>query len=152
MDQHQVYTGYRSVTATVSPDRGVVFLDIREEIPTKEFFSDYLTRLSRKMRKQPFYLFMDKATVHTAKDVKTKMEELNITPIFNVTASPDFNPIEAVFSFVKGNFRRARLNALANKKDFDLDIEVEKSFDCVTPRLVTACFKKSYYLLKTASP
>ena len=64
VDQHQVYTGYRSVTATVSPDRGVVYLDSRPEIPTKELFSDYLTRLSRRMRKRPFYLFMDLSLIH----------------------------------------------------------------------------------------
>ena len=136
--------------ATVCLERGVILLDTREEIPTKELFSEYLTRLSRKMRKKPFYLFMDKASVHTAKDVKTLMETLNITPMFNVTASPDFNPIEAVFSFVKGDFRRARLNALANKREFDLDKNVEKAFDIVTPELVRACFKKSYFLLKNS--
>ena len=91
---------------------------------------------------------MDKATVHTAKEVKKLMKSLDIIPIFNITASPDFNCIEAVFSFVKGAFRRARLNALSNKREFDLDIEVERAFDIVTPELVTACWKKSYYLLK----
>ena len=150
VNQHQVYTGYRSVTATVCPEKGVILLEIVEEIPTKESFAEYLTKLSLVMRNEPFFLFMDKASVHTANMVYNRMGELNITPIFNITASPDYNPIEAVFSFCKGSFRRARLNALANKREFDLDINVRKCFDIVTPELVRACFMKSYFLLKNA--
>ena len=93
---------------------------------------------------------MDKASVHTAKKTYETMGDLGITPIFNITASPEYNPIEAVFSFCKGSFRRARLNALANQREFDLDINVKKSFDIVTPELVRACFKKSYFLLKNS--
>ena len=145
VDQAQVYTGYRSVIATVSCEAGVVLLDIEESITKKEEVSRYLVKLSRRMNKQPFYLFMDKASAHTAGDVKRVMESLNIIPIFNITACPEFNPIEAVFSFVKKDFRRARLNALANKRDFDLDRECNKAFKCVTPDLVTACWKRSLY-------
>jgi len=102
------------------------------------------------MKNQPFYLFMDKLSVHTSRKTKKECEKYNIIPIFNITASPDFNPIETVFSFVKADFRRTRLNALANKRDFDLDSEVEKSFNCVTPEMVDSCFRKSYFLLKSA--
>ena len=34
VDQHQVYTGYRSVIATVCCEEGVVLLDSQEKIPT----------------------------------------------------------------------------------------------------------------------
>ena len=71
-----------------------------------------------------------------------------ITPILNIAASPEFNPIETVFSKVKAHFRRARLNALANDVPWDMDEEVLHAFHVVTPELVQACFKRSYYLLK----
>lgn len=88
------------------------------------------------MGKVPFYLFMDKLSIHTSKATKDECARRCIYPIFNVTASPEFNPIETVFAFVKKKYSRARLNALANTEPFDLDREVKKAFNCVTPELV----------------
>jgi hypothetical protein len=104
--------------------------------------------LSRHMNWKPFYLFMDKLSVHKAINVKEKLKRYDITPIYNVTASPEYNPIETVFAHVKAQYRRARLNALANTQDFDLDVETRNAFNVVTTDLVIACFKRSYYLLK----
>lgn len=41
---------------------------------------------------------MDQLAVHKSKEVRPVYEELGITPIFNIGYSPEFNPIEAVFS------------------------------------------------------
>ena len=41
--------------------------------------------------------------------------------IFNVSYSPEFNPIEAVFSKVKAHFSLNRLNCLVNKIGFNTD-------------------------------
>ena len=95
-------------------------------------------------------MFMDKLSVHKAKDVKELYERYKIKPIFNISASPEYNCIETVFAHVKAAYRRQRLNALANKRPFDLDKEVADAFGVVTPELVQNCFKRSYYLLKTA--
>ena len=99
------------------------------------------------MNWRPFYLFLDKLSVHRANTAKELYERYGITTIYNVTASPEYNCIETVFAHVKAQYRRARLNALANNVDFDLDVEVRDAFDIVTTGLVDACFKRSYYLL-----
>ena len=106
--------------------------------------------LSRHMNWKPFYLFMDKLSVHLANNAKELYERYKITTIYNVTASPEYNPIETVFAHVKAQYRRARLNALANTQVFNLDIEVRNAFNVVTTDLVNACFKRSYFLLKNA--
>jgi hypothetical protein len=66
----------------------------------------------------------------------------------NVTASPDYNAIEAVFSVVKNVFKRKRLGALVNRQPFDLRREAMRAFDVVTPDLVAKCQKRSLNLLK----
>ena len=83
-------------------------------------------------------------------DARTEYKKFNITPIFNIAASPEFNPIESVFAQVKSTYRRERLNTLVNEELFDLDEEVINAFKIVTPELVRACFKRSYFLLKKA--
>ena len=41
---------------------------------------------------------MDQLKVHKAVDARPYFTSLNILPIWNVSYSPEFNPIEAVFS------------------------------------------------------
>jgi transposase len=48
------------------------------------------------------------------------MEEINITRILSVPASPEYNPIEGCFSIVKNYFKRQRLNCLVNNKAFEV--------------------------------
>ena len=54
------------------------------------------------------------------KVVSAVCEEREITRIWNISHSPDLNPIEAVFSQVKRVFNKHRLTALANNREFDM--------------------------------
>ena len=120
----------------MSREKGLVCLTAEEKITKKVNFIPYIKKLSEAMRGRAFYLFMDKLSAHTAKDAKDEYKKFNIIPIFNISASPEFNCIETVFAHVKTGYKRARLNALANNLEFDLDEEVERAFDVVTPELV----------------
>ena len=62
---------------------------------------------------------MDQLKVHKEKNVVKHYPELDIMPIFNVSYSPEFNPIESCFSQVKRHFCAERLNVLANFGVFD---------------------------------
>jgi transposase len=64
---------------------------------------------------------MDNLAVHKHREVQLEYEKLNITPVFNVSYSPEFNPIEAVFSKVKSIYNQKRLNCLVNKIGFNAD-------------------------------
>ena len=50
------------------------------------------------MKSKPFYLFMDNLASHRNNTNQKLMRELKITPVYNISQSPDFNPIEACFS------------------------------------------------------
>ena len=53
---------------------------------------------------------------------------MNMEPIWNIGYSPEFQPIEAVFSKVKRLFNSQRLNNLVNKTGFNADKEIEEAF------------------------
>ena len=44
---------------------------------------------------------MDNLSVHRSKATKERMDELSIAFVFGPPYSPDFNPIESVFSIAK---------------------------------------------------
>ena len=48
---------------------------------------------------------------------------------------------------MKQAFKRMRLNDLANDRPFDMEAAIRQSFGMLTPDLVDACAKRSYYLL-----
>ena len=50
--------------------------------------------------------------VHRSNATKEVYRRLNITPIFNIPYSPQFNGIESYFSLVKGEYKRRLLQLL----------------------------------------
>ena len=93
---------------------------------------------------------MDQLKVHKAVEAKPYFTSLNILPIWNVSYSPEFNPIEAVFSKVKAIFNRRRLNHLVRKLHFNTDETIKVAFSAVTRDHCTACVRKSRQLLENA--
>ena len=59
-------------------------------------------------------LFMDNLSAHKSDKSKEEMNKLKFRWIFNVPYSPEYNPIEFVFSKVKQKFRTLRARKLAN--------------------------------------
>ena len=88
----------------MTEEKGMDFCQVYEHAISAKEFGDYLRQLRKKYPRPPIALFMDNLAVHRSKDVKPLYKELNITPIYNIGYSPEFNPIEAVFSRVKGFF------------------------------------------------
>ena len=115
---------------------GVVLIDSEEVCTNEERFLKFIPLLSERMGGAPFALFLDQLVVHKMKTVRAKYEEYNIHPIFNVPASPDMNPIESCFSHVKRIYKKERLNALVNRRPFDMDEAIVRAFDVITPQLV----------------
>ena len=55
---------------------------------------------------------MDNLSVHRSNEVKERMNEMSIAYIFGPPYSPDYNPIESVFSIAKRELKRKRLEAI----------------------------------------
>ena len=88
--------------------------------------------------------------MHKSKEVKPYYTGLDIKPIFNVGYSPEFNPIESVFSIVKRHFKSSRLQCIVNQRSFDFEQTIRNSFLKVTASNCRACVKKSEKLLEEA--
>jgi transposase len=58
---------------------------------------------------------MDNMRVHHSRVSKEAYKELKLTPIFNIAYSPQFNPIESVFSMIKSNYKKQLLKNLIEK-------------------------------------
>ena len=72
---------------------------------------------------------------------------MNIEYIHNVSYSPEFNAIEAVFSKVKAHFCHNRLNRLVNKTGFDFEKGIKAAFNEISVEHCAACVRKSLFLL-----
>ena len=77
-------------------------------------FKEYLQELRDKNGKEKIALFMDNLSAHKSDKSKVEMAKHGFRCIFNVPYSPEYNPIEFVFSKVKQKFRTLRARKLAN--------------------------------------
>ena len=104
IDQRQIYTGYKSVIATVSLDRGKGLIHIFDKAVKQKEFGMYLRALSHSFHGRPIAIMMDNLSVHKTYEVREQYRRLKITPIWNASYSPDYNPIESCFSIVKREY------------------------------------------------
>ena len=82
-------------------------------------FADYLDNLYEDNKHIKIALFMDNASSHKTYDIKMKLKELEIEPIYSVPQQLDFNPTESCFSKIKNHYKRKKLNMLMNEEQFD---------------------------------
>ena len=73
-------------------------------------------------------LFVDNLSCHRSPDVRATAYELDIRLIYNAIYSPEFNPIEMVFSMVKNIFSREKLKCISNDEQFIIKKEIEQAF------------------------
>ena len=132
----------------MTEERGIGLIKIHEQACTGE---DFLIQLRGKVGKRPVSLFMDNASIHKKICVKEWWPKLNMLPIWNIGYSPEFNPIEAVFSKVKLEINSQRLNSLVNKKGFNVDKAIETAFRTIKADHCASCVCKSLFLLKRES-
>ena len=151
VDQEDVYVGYRAALASMTAAKGICLVHIYDRPVKEPELRAHLCKLRVKAGKKPLALFMDNLWVHKQKEVRELMTKLDIRPIYNVAYSPEFNPIEAVFSKVKRQFIRHRLQNLVTKIGFHMEKEIEAAFKTIKPAHCANCARKSLYLLRCAA-
>ena len=112
----------------MTEEHGISNLTIQDHAFNADDFVTFLKSLRRKYRKRSLALYMDQLKVHQAIVVKPYYDKLDIKPIFNVGYSPEFNPIEAVFSRVKFLFCNKRLSDTVNRTGFNFDRTIDYAF------------------------
>jgi transposase len=81
-------------------------------------FIEFLRKLSHDNLQKPIALFIDNLQVHKSEEVMKVYGELNMTPIFNIPYSPQFNGIESYFSLVKAEYKKNLLQYLIKNQSF----------------------------------
>jgi len=151
VDQEEVYVGYRAALASMTAETGICIVTIAENPIREPEFCAHINRLRARAGRRPIALFMDNLWVHKRPECRELMGKLDIRPIYNIGYSPEFNPVEAVFSKVKRRFSCQRLHNLVTKIGFNMDTEMEAAFRAITPAHCAACARKSLFLLRRAS-
>jgi len=106
----------------------------------KHRFVEYLkTHLKPKLSPEDV-LLMDNSSVHTSKVVRDALKECGIKYIFLPPYSPDFNPIELMWAFVKSILRK--LKARTHEK---LEEAINIALDSVRIESVANWFKHCGY-------
>ena len=136
IDGKRTYQPYMTAVAGVSSDRGVDLMQTFSHSLNSELFVSFVECISKSRDGKPFALFMDRATFHHSAYTLEKLEQLNVRPILNVTASPQYNPIEGCFSTVKNFYKRRRLNYIVNDEDINYQKLVRESFKQITIEIV----------------
>ena len=116
----------------MTAENGLGNITIHSQAINSEDFINFLSKLRSKYAKRSIALFMDQLPVHKSREVRPWYEELDITPVYNVAYSPEFNAIEAAFSKVKRIFNQRRLNCLVNKTGFNADNTIKFAFKAVS--------------------
>ncbi len=151
VDQEDVYVGYRAVLASMTAEKGICSVHVYEQPVKVPEFCAHLMALRGKAGDRPIALFVDNLWVHKDAKARELMAKLRIRPIYNVGYSPEFNPIEAVFSKVKRQFSCQRLHNLVTKIGFNMDTEIVAAFRAIEPAHCAACARKSLHLLERAA-
>ena len=98
---HQFAKQSIAVLAAVSSERGVDLVSLFKDSVNITKFKMYLQDLRDKYIFDDICLYMDNLSVHRSKVVKERMDELGFAYIYSPAYSPEFNPIESVFSIAK---------------------------------------------------
>ena len=72
-------------------------------------FKTYIEELRNKYFFDDICIYMDNLSVHRSRVTRERLDELSIKYIFNPPYSPEYNPIESVFSIFKHNLKKDRL-------------------------------------------
>ena len=71
-------------------------------------FAEYIKKQLKPTLADDDILLLDNSSVHTSKLVKDTLKECGINYIYLPRYSPDFNPIELLWAFMKSYLRKAK--------------------------------------------
>ena len=112
---------------------------IFEDSVDTDKFLEYLTSLRAANPDEKICIYMDNLRVHTSNRSKEAMREHGFRWVMAPPYSPEWNPIEFVFSQVKSNFRKLRAKKFMGLTAEPHEVLVSKSFDQIKKANVLKC-------------
>ena len=112
IDQAKLNEPNLALLSGISQERGQEHFMVFQESVNIPKFKQYLQRLRDANQDDKIALFMDNLSAHTSKKTKAEMSRLGFRWIYNISYSPQYNPIELTFSKIKAKFKALRLKKL----------------------------------------
>ena len=141
--------GQRVNAVAALSSNGIVALDLTTDTVNGDTFFDFL-RGSLIPNMMPFngtnpqsIIVMDNCSVHHVQEVKDLLWQAGIVVLFLPPYSPDLNPIEEAFSYIKGYLRKH--DELIQSLPSPLDI-IKMAFDSISGEHCQAWISDSGYL------
>ena len=106
----------------------------------KELFSEYIRVQLKPSLANDDIVFLDNSSVHTSKLVKDTLRECGIKYLYLPRYSPDFNPIELFWSFMKSILKKEKARTHKN-----LDKAINLALDSVTLDYIKHWFEHCGY-------
>jgi len=107
-------------------------------------FKIFLLETNKKYVLKNHNLLMDNARIHHAKIIKSLINDMKCTALFNVPYCPEYNPIEMTFSKIKLQIRQKNNNHILK----NLLKNIKDSIHSITEMDLKNYFKKSLNMLK----
>jgi transposase len=130
-----------AIIASISREAGVDLIMNFGKSVNKEKFKVYLEELRRRYFFDDICIVMDNLRVHNCNDVIDRLDELGIEYIFTPAYSPDFNPIESVFSIFKNQFKRMRISSIVHGREINYEAEIHRIFGLIEKEKVINCIE-----------
>jgi transposase len=129
-----------SAIGSINPLSGEMFSLVVPQVDSK-VFQVYLDEISKSTDKRPLVLVLDNASWHKAQGLNWH----NIMPLYLPPYSPDFNPIENLWRYIK-------INHFSNWYANNVEMLIEKicsALNSLTTDLIKNCTNPNYLFLKT---
>lgn len=134
----------------ISIEKGVEHSMIFDRSVNIPKFKTYIIELWKASAESKICLFMDNLAVHRNKDVQSLMDTLGIAYIYGVPYSPEYMPIEFVFSMLKNIFKKIRIAKLVNNKKTSFESMIKSSIAQLEHAKIINCVKHARRLLEEA--
>ena len=102
-------------------------------------FKLYLQELRERNPDDKICLFMDNLQVHKSEKSIKEMKRLGFKHIFNVSYSPEYNPIEFTFSKIKASFKALRAQKLTGLRQESHEQLIRKAVQTIRKQDVVNC-------------
>ena len=131
----------QSILSTMRIDGGIVPI-VFEGTLNKEIFCAYIEHQLAPSLAADDIVLLDNCTVHSAKLVMETLKRCGVTFWYLPKYSPDLNPIELMWAYVKAILRKFKARTVER-----LAAALKTAFDRVTPELITSWFLHCGYTL-----
>ncbi len=120
-----------AVVAGVSKENGLDAVRVVPRSIDSDSFIDFLNDLLDRHQHGNFAVFLDNCRVHHSIKVRDFCKRMDLTLIFNVPYTPEFNPIERVWAMIKASFKKEKMKFLQQERKPNYD------------QLIHACMQKA---------